>query len=331
MTSEERLPLELGVDGGPVLRSFYGAPFCHDLDALDAQGAFVGIPYDQGAPVGGFRYGPEGMRDARVYRYSAPGQVDGAGAAGYFDIDADRHMLAGVTMADCGDVTIVPADVERNFWRITRTIRTILARGSLPVAVGGDHSVTTPIVRAYESQGPIDIVHFDAHHDYYDHVQGVRSLSATVIRRCAERPWVRRITQVGPRVGGPFREPVDDSRARGNRLITSDQFRALGPDAAMAIGPESEALYVTLDIDVMDPSICPGTGAPEPGGLTYVEMRAAFRALARRGRVLGIDVVEVAPRLDPTGITAKTASRLVMNLLTAIVNEHAAVATAQLR
>lgn len=118
------------------------------------------------------------------------------------------------------------------------------------------------------------------------------------------------------------RDPIDDARKNGNRIITSDRFRELGPTASMLQVPEADALYVTIDIDVMDPSICPGTGAPEPGGFTYLEMRDALRALTTRGRIVGFDLVEVSPSLDPTGrITSQVASRLIIDLLTAILEK----------
>jgi agmatinase len=315
-----RLPEETWADTIVKPRSFYGAPVCSNLDELEADVAFLGVPFDLGSPIRGARDGPDAIRETRVYAYRGPMGTDRQSRPpGYYDLDADRQRLEGVTMVDCGDVVILPSDVDRNFWRITRAVRAILARGPLLVAVGGDHAITPAVVRGFERFGQVDLVQFDAHHDYLDHVQGVRWTHGSPIRRVSEFPWVGHITQVGLRVN-TTRDPIDASRARGNTIITTDQFLAVGPDAAMAQVPESDAMYVTFDIDVMDPSTCPGTGAPEPGGLTYHDMRAAFRTLARRGRIIGVDIVEVAPALDPTGITSKTASRLIIDLLSAITD-----------
>jgi agmatinase len=315
VSGAERLPEETWPDSRMPPRTFFGAQACPELDDLDAQIAFIGVPYDLGGPIRGARFGPDGVRDARVY--SCTGHDGVVDYTGYYDIDTDRMCLEAVTMADCGDVLIVPSDVDRNFWRTTRALRTIIGRGSLPVAVGGDHAITPAVVRAFDSHAAIDIVHFDAHHDFMDQFQGIRWGHGSPIRRASELPWVRNITQIGLRVA-TGRGPIDDARARGNRIVTTDQFRNVGPEAAMALLPESDAIYVTFDIDVMDPALCPGTGAPEPGGLTYPEMRSALRSLAKRGPIIGIDLVEVAPPLDPTGITSKTAARLVLDLLTAI-------------
>jgi agmatinase len=325
----EKQELETAPDASASTRTFYGAPTCANLDELDAQVAFLGVPYDQGSPVPGSRSGPNAIRDIRVYQYNTSQHTPGVtqkstekGPRGYYDIEGDRFALTGVTMADCGNVNILAGDVERNYGRITRTVRKIVARGALLVAVGGDHSITAPIVRGFEHTKPIDIVHFDAHHDYFDHNQGNRNMCAMPIRRCSEMPWVRNITQIGIRIGGATREPFDASRARGNRIITADMLEDLGPEEAMELVPRSDNMYVTFDIDVMDGSLCPGTGTPEPGGPNYRQMRAALRALAKRGRVVGLDVVEVAPQFEHGVITARTASRLIIDFLTAVFDQR---------
>jgi agmatinase len=314
----ERLALETGPDTRAVASTFHGAPLCSNIDELEADVAFVGVPYDLGQVVPGARFAPDAVRGIPVFRYATKPSADGTTPVGYYDLDADRQLLEGVTMADCGNVVVLPGDVDRNLWRVTRVVRAIVARGSLLVAFGGDQTVTAAAARGFESCAPIDIVHFDAHLDYLDHVEGVRWLSSSGLRRCAEFPWVRHITHVGWRAGDSGRQRVDDARARGNRVITADQFRQAGPERAMALVPDSDALYVSIDLDVMDPALCPGTGGQELGGFTYLEMRAALRALAGRGHIVGIDMVDVVPRLDPTGISVRTASRLVIDLLAAV-------------
>jgi agmatinase len=322
MTREgDRLPEEDWPDVRALPRSMFGAPLCTDLSQLSAQVAFLGVPHDLGAGVPGARLGPNGMRDARAYVYAAN---DGRGTAvGYYDIELDRDRLVGVTMADCGNVTILPADVERNFWRVTRTVREILAHDTLLVVLGGDHSITPAVVRGFDRFERVDIVHLDAHVDFHDHVQGIRWTNGMSIRRCAEYPWVGEITQIGLRVI-KTRRSVEDARSRGNRIVTADRFRELGPEAAIAVVPESRALYVTFDIDVLDATLCRGTGSPEFGGLTFLEMRAALRALARRAPIVGIDVVEVSPMLDDSGFTAKVASELLVGFLADIFEERTA-------
>jgi agmatinase len=175
------------------------------------------------------------------------------------------------------------------------------------------------VVRGFDSFPSLDIVHLDAHLDFDDHRQGIRWTAGNPIRRSAEFPWVKQITQIGMRMSRT-REPVDDARARGNRIITTDEFFDLGPEAVAAKIPESDAIYVSFDIDIMDPTVCPGTQAPEAGGLNFFDMRSLLRAIARRGRIVGMDLVEVAPPLDRSGLTTKCAGMLLIDFLAAIVN-----------
>lgn len=320
----ERTAEETWPDNRALPRSFFGAPLCANLDELTAQVAFLGVPFDQGTSGRpGARYGPDGVRDARTYGYYS--WYDNTEAPGYYDIDGGVEHLKGVTMADCGNVSVVPSDVERNFWKVTRVVRKILDSGALLVVVGGDHAITAPVVRGFDRFQPLDIVHFDAHLDFTDHNQGIRWGHGSPIRRAAEFSFVRNITQVGIRIGG--KKQVEEARGRGNRIISTDRFREIGPEAAMALVPESDAIYVTFDIDVLDPTAAPGTGTPVPGGLTYFEARAALRALAGRGRIVGIDMVEVAPPYDCAQVTALNASRLIIDLLSAIFPAGSEAAT----
>jgi agmatinase len=311
----ERIAEEILPDSRALPRSFFGAPLCANLDDLAAQVAFLGVPFDQGTSGRpGARYGPDGVRDARTYSYYS--WMDNSEAPGFYDIDSGIEHLKGVTMADCGNIHIVASDVERNFWRITRVVRKVLERDTLLVVVGGDHAITAPVVRGFDRFSALDIVHFDAHLDFTDHNQGIKWTHGSPIRRAAEFPFVRNITQVGIRIGR--KKEVEEARERGNRIITTDRFRDIGPEAAIAQVPESDAIYVTLDIDVLDPVYAPGTGTPAPGGLTFFELRDALRALAGRGRIVGIDVVEVAPPYDCAEITTRNASKLVIDFLSAI-------------
>ncbi|MQC27402.1 MAG: hypothetical protein DWG76_08170 [Chloroflexi bacterium] len=148
-------------------RSFFKAPLCFDLNELKADVALIGVPFDQGT-LGrpGARFGPDAIRDApRTYSYSDP-YGDQTPAGGFFDVDVKDELLRGVTMADCGNITIVPSEVARNFAKITEAVEKAVERGAFPVVVGGDHSITFPVVRGLHKFAPLNIVHFDAHLDY---------------------------------------------------------------------------------------------------------------------------------------------------------------------
>ena len=294
-------------------RSFFKAPLCNDPSQLRAAIAFLGVPYDQGTyQRPGARYGPNGIRDTeRLYDYLDPWEEKEA--QGYFDIDAGGMLLEGVTMDDCGDVTILPADVERNFQKVTRAVRQILDPGAFPVTVGGDHSITFPTIRAFDRYHPLDVVHLDAHQDFSHDLQGVRYHHGCPIRRVRELPFVGHITSVGVRQAR--KEVYEEALRLGIKTITTEQFRQMGPEEVAREIPRAKHLYISLDIDVIDPVYAPETGTPAPGGLSYFQVRDLLWALVERGEVVGFDVMEVAPPYDCAQNTAYIAARLMLDLL----------------
>ena len=321
-SSEEEWPI---IRAQP--RSFFKAPLCDDLSQLDADVAIIGVPFDQGT-LGrpGARYGPDAIRDApRTYSYADPYGRQSQ-AEGFFDVDAQDELLRGVRMADCGNITVVPSDVVRNFAKLTKAVEQVVERGAFPVVVGGDHAITFPVVRGLSNFGPLNIVHFDAHLDYTHDVQGVLYTHGSPIRRCHELPFVNHITSIGIRAARrkPYEEAIND----GSLIISSNRFRELGPQGVADLIPPAENLYITFDIDVMDPSLAPGTGTPETGGLYYQEVRDCVSALLSkpgvsngggdaRNPLVAFDMVEVAPPYDSSELTVQVAARLILDMLIA--------------
>jgi agmatinase len=239
------------------------------------------------------------------------------GAAGWYDVEADRDHLVGVTMADVGDVAIQGSDTEANYERISGAARAIAGRGSLMVAIGGDHSISFPLGRGMEPLGPFDVVHIDAHTDFLDDLDRARLSGASQLRRLAELPFVGTVVALGVR--NVDRSEIDGMRDLGGRWATSLEVLERGAAAVVAeTVPEAAALYVSIDLDVLDSSIAPGHSLPEPGGLGYRELRAILVEVARRGRVIGFDVVELNPALDPSGATARIAAWIAIHLLSEI-------------
>ncbi len=297
-------------------RTFFNAPLCGDLNELSADIAFVGMPFDQGTfGRPGARYGPDGVRDAgRPYSYV--NYNDGTEAAGYYSSDLGKELLKGVTMADCGNITVVPSDILNNFQKLTNTVERIVGLGSFPVVVGGDHAITFPVVRGLSGLGSIDIVHFDAHMDYSHETQGVLYTHGSPIRRCRELSFVRNISSIGIRKES--KKVYDEAVADGNLVVTTRRFKEIGRQSAIDLVPQSEKLYITIDIDVLDPTHAPGTGTPETGGLLYEELRDSLVQLAGNHRIVAFDMVEVAPPYDCAEITTMTASKLIIDLLSEI-------------
>jgi len=297
-------------------RTFFNAPLCPDIQQLNADIAFIGVPFDQGT-LGrpGARFGPDALRDApRAYSYSDPYGRQSA-AEGFFDIDAQQELLRGITMADCGNVPIVPSEITANFDRITRAVQQAAQRGALPAIIGGDHAITFPAVRGLSQFAPLNLVHFDAHLDYTHDIQDALYTHASPIRRCRELPHVGHITSVGIRSARriPYQEAIRD----GSLIISRRRFRELGPQAVADLIPPAENLYITFDVDVLDPSQAPGTGTPETGGLFYEETRQCLTALLSKSNLVAFDLVEVAPPYDTSQLTVQIAARLIQDILAA--------------
>jgi agmatinase len=307
----------------PSPRTFFGAPRCDDLSELAADVAFLGVPYDAGTLQPYIRTGQSGgptlARAASFnqldYSWPPTARPEG-GSLGWFDIESGRDHLVGVTMADCGDVGITGAQIDENLERITEVSRTIAER-SLVVAVGGDHSISFPVGRGMERFAPIDVVHFDAHADFVDHFFGARFSHGSQLRRLSELPFVRSITAIGLR--NVFREEYEDLRSYGAGIATSLEVLDDGPAQVIErLVPAGGNLYVSIDIDVLDLPIVPGTTLPEPGGITYRDLRSLLHHTAQRGRVVGFDIVELDAPHDVSGATSRVTTWVMVHFLSSI-------------
>ena len=298
--------------GGGVIRhgtaSFFGAPVVEDLSQMKADVAFLGVPFDAATnDRPGARFGPAAIRDASM-------RLQTANHAGWFDPGRNLHMLRGVTMADVGDADVRTVELMENFQIITEAARLVRASGAFPVFVGGDHAITFAIVRAFDDR-PLTVVQFDAHQDYTDEKFGVRYSYDNHMRRTSELPHVRHIVQIGVREPIVQMEPWEAALARGFQIIPAERIVNEGVEQALSEVRVQTDCYVTIDIDVMDPALASGTGYPEPGGLSYYQLRDAVSAIARRCRLVGFDVTEVNPVYDYSGATARIAARLVLDVL----------------
>ncbi len=267
----------------------------------------LGVPYDEGATNHpGARMGPRAIREAStLYAYYKRGR-------GYFDVQDRRRTLAAVEIRDGGDVEIVPTLHEENFERVTKQVKGLLNRGIFPVVLGGDHSITPAILKAFEGRG-FHLVHFDAHLDFMPHLGGATWTHGSPMRRATELPQVKGLTQIGPRTIVSGEEDFQAANRYGSRIVTTEEILQ-GRDPS-SLFQDGEDIYLSFDIDVFDPAFAPGTGFPEPGGLSLHEVRRVLKALARRCRIVGMDLVEVNPYLDPSRITALLAARLILDTL----------------
>jgi agmatinase len=302
----------------PATRTFFGAPPAADLDALDAQVAFVGVPWDQGVIIPFIRSGAyAGPRLVRETRTRLRDTLADGTSAGWFDIEAEREFLAGVRMADCGDVLVAGGDVALSHERITAVSRRVAERGALLVAVGGDHSVSFPVGRGVaDVHEKVDVVHIDAHADFADAIYGSRFQHGSQLRRLYELPQVERISALGLR--SVDRDQYEDLKRLGVGFASTQAILEEGPTAVVErLVHADRSLYVSIDIDVLEGALVPATTLPEPGGLAYRQLRELLGAIARKGRVVGFDIVETSAA-QPDVATAMTTAWLIVHFLSAL-------------
>lgn len=289
------------------IRTFMRLPHVTDLTDVDL--AVVGVPFDTGATFRvGARFGPAGVRnESLLLRPYNPTQ-----RVNVFD-----HLSA----VDYGDLPVTPGYLPESHAQIAAAAVPLLAAGVTPIFIGGDHSVSLPLLRAVtERSGPVGLVHFDAHTDLWTHYFGGKDTHGTPFRRAVEEGLldVGRSIQVGIR--GPLYDAEDAgvTEAMGLGLVTGPELHSIGVPAALRrirsrVG--SGPLYLSFDIDFLDPAYAPGTGTPEVGGATGAQALELLRGLAGLDFV-AFDLVEVMPPYDQAGVTSQLAANLVYEMMT---------------
>ena len=286
--------------------TFMRAPLIVDWSDFDI--AMVGVPYD-GAVTNrpGARHGPREVRTAS----SMIREIHPVTRVNPFEL---RRIGDGgdVPFKSLYEIEPVHAEIEAYF-------ATVSSAGVVPLAIGGDHSITLPILRALAKDGPVGLIQVDAHTDTWDEFMGSSHNHGAPFRRAVEEELIdpQRTVQIGIRGAQNTMEGWDFSESTGMRVLFMEEVTRIGmaevaAEARRVVG--DGATYLTFDIDGLDPAFAPGTGTPEVGGLTSVEALMLLRAL-RGVRLIGADVVEVAPPFDPTGNTALVAATMAYELL----------------
>ncbi len=322
------------------INTFMKAPFCEDIRRVgEYQAAFVGVPFDTGTTYRpGARFGPQGVR-----RISAV--YDG------YSVDACVDIFEELDFCDAGDVFVIPGNIEKSFDQVTKAISHIYTSGVFPIICGGDHSLGYPNVRgiAPHIKGNVGIIHFDRHIDMQE---------MDMDERMHTTPWFwtsnnaegiehhhthrdhshmhdvglsncppKNLVQVG--IGGWYgsRPGSKVAHERGSSVLTMGDFQELGvkgtAEKALELAWDgADAVYLSFDIDSIDPGFAPGTGTPEPGGFTPREALEMVRIIASRG-LCGMEVVEVSPPYDVNDNTSQLACSVILNALGAMIaNGH---------
>jgi len=310
--------LDLPTYVGPA--SFMKLPWVTDPAELRARRvdvAIVGAPFDDGVSHrSGARFGPRAIREAQY----TSGTIH--------SLQLDLEPLDVLTVVDAGDANLGPGWIERSHALIFRKVREVAATGAIPIVLGGDHSITWPAATAIAEvrrPGSIGVVHFDAHADTGTGHLGVLSGHGTPMRRLIESGAVkgRNFVQVGLRGYWPPIETFDWMREQGMRWHLMREIEERGAEAVIARaidealdGPDH--VYLSLDIDVIDPGLAPGTGTPEPGGMLTREVLRAIRQIVSAVDLAAMDIVEVSPPYDQAETTAMAANRAALEAISAL-------------
>jgi agmatinase len=304
--------------------SFAGVPARSLTDIGNAAVVVLGAPFDWGTSYrAGARFGPRAIREAD-----------------YLGFDGHRpHLTTGIDplgtlgVVDVGDVLVIPGAVEESLARIADAVEAIARSGAIPIVLGGDHTVTfanaTGLTRVIGS-GKVALIHFDAHADTGETQYGRLYGHGTPMRRLIESGAVpgHRFVQIGLRGYWPGPETFAWMREQQMRYFTMNDITEQGlttivDEAVRLAAQDADGVFISVDIDVVDPGFAPGTGTPEPGGLTSREILDTVRRLGRDLNVLGADIVEVSPSYDGPGeVTAFLANRIVLEILNGIAERR---------
>jgi len=298
------------------LATFGHRPFIGDLDQLEAwqpDVAIVGAPFDVSTTNRpGARFGPRAIRASSYH-------------PGTYHLDLGLEIFDWLEVVDFGDAHCPHGQTEASHANIRRRVNDVARLGIVPIVLGGDHSITWPSATAVadvHGYGNVGIVHFDAHADTGDIIEGNLASHGTPMRRLIESGAVpgTHFVQVGLRGYWPPQDTFEWMLEQGMRWHTMQEiwdrgFQEVMADAVAEALDAADHLYVSVDVDVLDPAHAPGTGTPEPGGVTTADLLRMVRRLCREHDVVGVDVVEVAPAYDVSELTVNAAHRVVLESL----------------
>ncbi len=290
-----------------------------NLENLQADIAILGMPF--GSAYGPRSYtndqtnAPQAIRDVsdRIVRHPD-----------HYDFDIDGPLLQGrndIRFVDCGDVLPDLNKPGDHYRRVELAVSEILKTKALPIVLGGDHGITTPVLRAFSNLAPITLVHVDAHLDWRDNVNGIKDGLSSPIRRASEMTHVAKIVQIGLRAQGSGRpEDYEFAKNYGAELVSAYELHDVGMQAVLDRIPDGGNYYLSIDADGLDPTIMPAVDGPAPGGVSFIQARQLIHGLVKKGRVVGMDIVEIQPSKDNASkVTCVTAGRLIVNLIGASI------------
>ena len=271
-------------------------------------GAPFGKPYDMQDFPNNQSTAPDRLRDASprilIDQYA-------------LDLDLESgSTLASISVADGGNIPLRDNDIDQHYSEIEGAVRYLVDRGVLPVSLGGDDGITTPVLRRLDPLNDVTVIQIDAHMDWKNERFGERDGYSSPMRRASEMAHISGIHQVGIRsYGSATAQDLKDAKDWGAKIYLAKDIHEKGIELFLNELPEAGKFFITLDVDGLDPSIVPGTVALSPGGLDWMQVVACFDGISKKGQIIGLNVVELAPKNDINQISMIVVGRLILKCL----------------
>lgn len=303
----------------PTLKSFLDLPVISDWAQLTHQAVVFGAPF--GKPYNPDQFpnnqstAPDRLRDASPRILVDPQAVDS-------DLSSDS-TLASISVADGGDIPLNNNNIDQHYAEIESAVRYLIEKGIFPVSIGGDDGITNPVLRGLDSLNDLTIIQIDAHMDWKNERFGEKDGYSSPMRRASEMAHVSAIHQVGIRsYGSATEKDISDAKNWGVQIYLAKDIHEKGIDWFLNSLPNSGKFFITLDVDGLDPSILPGTVALSPGGLDWRQTVACFEGISKKGKIIGLNIVELAPKNDINQISMIVVGRLILKCLMLELSKH---------
>jgi agmatinase len=306
------MTIEIPKTNPPAANSFVNLPVVTDWQDLQAEAVIFGVPH--GKPYLADQFPNDQSTAPAALRKASPRiLLDGQS----LDADFQRAVcLDDFTIVDGGDIPLRGEDVQQHYDAAENAVRFAVQRGIMPISIGGDDGVTNPVIRGLDGLSDVILIQIDAHLDWRDERYGIHDGYSSPMRRAAEQDHITAIHQIGIRSFGSAKQPETDMARRwGAKIHLAQDIHRHGMAPLIAALPSSGRFFVTLDVDGLDPSVMPGTVALAPGGLMWWHIIELFEALAAKGQILGLNLVELAPKNDLNQISMIGAGRLILKLI----------------
>ena len=296
----------------PDSKSFLDLPTLSDWSNLNHNDVVFGAPFGK----------PYDMQDFPNNQSTAPDRLRDASPRILIDqhaLDLDLESvstLASISVADGGNIPLIDNDINQHYSEIEGAVRYLVGRGVLTVSIGGDDGITNPVLRGLDPLNDVTVIQIDAHMDWKNERVGERDGYSSPMRRASEMAHISGIHQVGIRsYGSATAQDLKDAKDWGAKIYLAKDIHKDGIELFLNELPEAGKFFITLDVDGLDPSIVPGTVALSPGGLDWMQVAACFEGISKKGQIIGLNVVELAPKNDINQISMIVVGRLILKCL----------------